>query len=338
MKTAKLLIALALSLLSLSSALAAPSEAPIVLRFSHVVTSDGPKGLAADFFAKRAGELTRGRVKVEVYPNSTLYKDNEEMEALQVGAVQMLAPTLSKFGPIGIKAFEVFDLPYLFDNINELHKITQGPVGQMLLDKLSAKGIKGLTYWDQGPRHFSANTPIQMPADLRGKKMRIQPSKVLEAQMRALGAIPRVIPFSDVYQALRDGTVDGTDNPLSNLYTQKMYDVQKYLTLTEHSYMAYAVIVNQKFWDDLPGDVRGQLETALKETTQYANEAARKAGGQALESIRRTSKMEIRTPTKTEREAFKKAMLPVHREMEGHVGKDVIEAVYREIGARQENN
>src|SRR5689334_9928690 len=188
-------------------ALAAPAwaQAPIVIKFSHVVAIDTPKGKAAEFFAKRAGELTKGKVKVEVYANSALYKDKEELEALQLGAVQMLAPSLAKFGPLGVKEFEVFDFPYLFDDTAELHKVTQGPVGQTILKKLDAKGIHGLAYWDNGFKSFSANTPIRTPADLKGKKMRIQSSKVLEEQMRALGAIPQVMAFSEVYQALQTG-------------------------------------------------------------------------------------------------------------------------------------
>ncbi|HEY6897152.1 MAG TPA: DctP family TRAP transporter solute-binding subunit, partial [Rhodocyclaceae bacterium] len=218
-------------------ACAAWADGPIVIKFSHVVAHDTPKGLAAEFFKKKAEELTKGKVKVEVYPNSTLYKDKEEMEALQLGAVQMLAPSLAKFGPLGVKEFEAFDLPYIFDDYNELHKVTQGPVGQQLLAKLEPKGIKGLAYWDNGFKSFSANTPIKTPADLKGKKMRIQSSKVLEEEIRALGGLPQVMAFSEVYQALQTGVVDGTENPISNLYTQKMHEVQKHLTLTEHGYL-----------------------------------------------------------------------------------------------------
>ncbi|MBL8440385.1 MAG: DctP family TRAP transporter solute-binding subunit, partial [Betaproteobacteria bacterium] len=225
------------------------ADSPIVIKFSHVVAQDTPKGLAANFFAKKADELTKGKVKVEVYANSTLYKDKEELEALQLGAVQMLAPSLAKFGPLGVKEFEVFDLPYIFDDYSELHKVTQGAVGQQLLAKLEPKGIKGLAYWDNGFKSFSANTPIKTPADLKGKKMRIQSSKVLEEEMRTLGALPQVMAFSEVYQALQTGVVDGTENPISNLYTQKMHEVQKFLTLTDHGYLGYAVIVNKKFWD-----------------------------------------------------------------------------------------
>ena len=308
------------------------AQQPITIKFSHVVANDTPKGKAADFFAKKAAELTKGRVKVDVYGNSTLYKDKEEMEALQLGAVQMLAPSLAKFGPLGVKEFEVFDLPFIFDNDAELHKVTQGPVGKQLLGKLEAKGIKGLSFWDNGFKSFSANKPLKTPADFKGVKMRIQSSKVLEAQMRSIGALPQVMAFSEVYQALQTGVVDGTENPHSNLYTQKMHEVQKHMTLTEHGYLGYAVITNKKFWDGLPADVRGQLEQAMKEATVYANMIAKDENDAALEAVRKSGKTQIYTPTPAERLAFKKAMAKVHKEMESRIGKQTIEVVYKETG------
>ena len=312
--------------------LAAFADQPIVIKFSHVVAADTPKGHAAEFFKKKAEELTGGRVKVEVYANSTLYKDKEELEALQLGAVQMLAPALSKFGPLGVKEFEVFDLPYIFDNYEELHRVTQGPIGRQLLAKLDAKGVKGLAYWDNGFKSFTANKPLHTPEDFKGLKMRIQSSKVLEAQMRSLGCIPQVMAFSEVYQALQTGVVDGTENPMSNLYTQKMYEVQKNMTLTDHGYLGYAVIANKKFWDGLPSDIRGQLESALEQATRYANQIAKVENEQALEAVRKLGKTQIYTPTPQERLALKKAMVKTHAEMESRVGKDLIQSIYKETG------
>ena len=310
----------------------AMAQAPIVIKFSHVVAADTPKGKASEFFAKRAAELTKGKAKVEVYANSALYKDKEEMEALQLGAVQMLAPSLAKFGPLGVKEFEVFDFPYIFDDTAELHRITQGPIGASLLAKLEPKGIKGLAFWDNGFKSFSANTPIRTPADLKGKKMRIQSSKVLEEQMRTLGALPQVMAFSEVYQALQTGVVDGTENPISNLYTQKMHEVQKYLTLTNHGYLGYAVIVNKKFWEGLPADVRGQLEQAMREATVYANKLATEINDADLERVKKSGKTTVYTPTKEERLAFKKALVPVHVKMADRVGKDLLQSIYKETG------
>ena len=308
------------------------AQAPLVIKFSHVVAGDTPKGKASEFFAKRAGELTQGKVKVEVYANSTLYKDKEELEAMQLGAVQLLAPSLAKFGPIGVKEFEAFDLPYLFDSYAELHKVTAGPVGRQLLAKLEPKGIRGLAYWDNGFKSFSANKPLKMPEDYKGLKMRIQSSKVLEAEIRALNAIPQVMAFSEVYQALQTGVVDGTENPISNLYTQKMHEVQKHLSLIEHGYLGYAVITNKKFWDGLPADLRGQLEQAMREATDYANKIAKEENDDALAKVKASGKTQVHTPTAAERQALKKALVKVHKEMESRIGKETIEAVYKETG------
>ena len=315
----------------------AAAQAPIVIKFSHVVAADTPKGKASEFFKKRAEELSKGKVKVEVYANSALYKDKEELEALQLGAVQMLAPSLAKFGPLGVKEFEVFDLPFIFNGYDDLHKVTNGAVGKNLLSKLEPKGIRGLAFWDNGFKAFSANTPIKTPADLKGKKMRIQSSKVLEEQMRTIGSLPQVMAFSEVYQALQTGVVDGTENPISNLYTQKMHEVQKHLALTDHGYLGYAVIVNKKFWDGLPADIRKQLEDAMEQSTRYANQIAKVENDAALDAVKKSGKTTVYVPTKEERLAFKKALVPVHQKMEGRIGKEVIQAVYKDIGFKPDS-
>ena len=324
--------ALLLGLVAVGLSAAAVAADPIIIKFSHVVAQDTPKGKAADKFKELAEKYTSGAVKVEVYANSTLYKDKEEMEALQLGAVQMLAPSLAKFGPLGVREFEVFDLPYIFDGYDALNKVTKGPVGRQLLDKLEARGIKGLAYWDNGFKSFSANTPIHKPEDLRGKKMRIQSSKVLEEQMREMKSLPQVMAFSEVYQALQTGVVDGTENPHSNLYTQKMHEVQKHMTLTDHGYLGYAVITNKKFWDGLPADVRSQLDKALAESTDYANQIAKEENDKSLAAVRASGKTEIYTPTAEEKAAFKKALVPVHKKMESRVGAATIKSIYEATG------
>jgi len=320
--------ALLLGLVAVGLSAGAMAADPVVIKFSHVVAQDTPKGKAAVRFKELAEKYTSGAVKVEVYANSTLYKDKEEMEALQLGAVQMLAPSLAKFGPLGVREFEAFDLPFIFDNYEALHKVTYGAVGQQLFAKLEPKGIKGLAYWDNGFKSFSANTPIKKPDDLRGKKMRIQSSKVLEEQMRELKSLPQVMAFSEVYQALQTGVVDGTENPISNLYTQKMHEVQKYLTITDHGYLGYAVIVNKKFWDGLPADVRTQLDKAMVESTEYANKIAKEENDAALEAVKKTGKTEVYVPTTEERLAFKKVLVPVHKKMESRIGGDLIKSIY----------
>ena len=308
------------------------ASAQTIIKFSHVVAADTPKGKASVFFAQKAAELTKGKVKVEVYANSALYKDKEEMEALQMGSVQMLAPSLAKFGPLGVKEFEAFDFPFIFDDTADLHKVTQGPVGAALLAKLEPRGIKGLAYWDNGFKAFSANIPLKSAADYKGKKFRIQSSKVLEDQIRTVGGIPQVMAFSEVYQALQTGVVDGTENPISNFYTQKMHEVQKHLTLTNHGYLGYAVIVNKKFWDGLPADVRGQLETAMKEATVYANKIAQEENDVSLEGVKKSGKTTVYVPTKEERLALKKAMAPVHIKMADRVGKETLQEFYKATG------
>lgn len=316
----------------LALAVPAAAQQPIVIKFSHVVTPDTPKGKAADYFKKLAEERTKGKVKVEVYPNSQLYKDKEELEALQLGSVQMLAPSLAKFGPLGAREFEAFDLPYLFANYDELHKVTEGPIGQGLLKKLEAKGIVGLAYWDNGFKAMTANKPLTKPEDFKGVKMRIQSSKVLDAQMRALGAIPQVMAFSEVYQALQTGVVDGTENTISNIYTQKMHEVQKFLTLSDHGYIGYAVIVNKKFWDGLPPDIRTTLEGAMRDATAYGDHIAKKENDEALEAIRKSGKTQILTLTTQQKAAWKKALVPVHAQMADKIGNELIQSIYKTTG------
>lgn len=319
---------LLLGLCALCAVALAQAAEPIIIKFSHVVAPDTPKGKAALTFKQLAEERTNGRVKVEVYPNSQLYKDREEMEALQLGAVQMLAPSLAKFGPLGVREFEVYDLPYIFPNKETLHRVMDGEIGQGLLKKLEPKGIIGLAYWDNGFKQMSANKPLKSVDDFKGVKMRIQSSKVLEAQMRALGANPQVMAFSEVYSALQQGVVDGTENPVSNLYTQKMYEVQKHLTISDHGYLGYAVITNKKFWDGLPPDIRAILEQAMKETTKYEREIAQKENDDALAAVRAAKTTEIYILPDKERLAWQKALLPVHIQFEDSIGKNLIYGIY----------
>lgn len=331
MKRRSLVVGLVAAAFSLTCPTAFAQQ-PIVIKFSHVVADNTPKGKGALEFKRLAEERTAGKVKVEVYPNSTLYKDKEEMEALQLGAVQMLAPSLAKFGPLGLKQFELFDLPYIFDSYEDLHKVTTGPVGKSLLNLLGGKGLLGLAYWDNGFKVMSANKPLKMPEDFKGLKMRIQSSNVLDAQMRALGALPQKMAFSEVYQALQTGVVDGTENPPSNLYTQKMHEVQKYVTMSNHGYLGYAVLVNKKFWDGLPADVRTTLEAAMVDATKYANDIAKTENEMAMAKVKKSGKSEIIELSADEKKAWKKALVKVHEQMADRIGKDLIQSVYKETG------
>jgi C4-dicarboxylate-binding protein DctP len=322
----------ALALIGFSAAPASAADSQIVIKFSHVVAADTPKGKAADKFKELAEKYTNGKVKIEVYPNSTLYKDKEELEALQLGAVQMLAPSNSKFGPIGIKEFEVFDLPYILPDLKTLRKVTDGPLGARLLKLLDSKGMTGLAYWDNGFKQMSANKKLLEPSDYKGLKFRIQSSKVLEAQFRTLGSIPQVMAFSDVYQALQTGVVDGQENTWSNIYTQKMHEVQKYMTNTNHGYIGYVVVVNKKFWDGLPADIREQLTKAMKEATEFGNNASAKDNDDALDLVKKSGKSEILALTPEQDEAMRKAMMPVYKDVASRVGQPLIDEFLKETG------
>ncbi|WP_027572916.1 TRAP transporter substrate-binding protein [Bradyrhizobium sp. WSM1743] len=323
--------AIAASVVALALSLIGPASAdPIIIKFSHVVATDTPKGKGAEKFKELAEKYTGGKVKVEVYPNSTLYKDKEELEALQLGSVQMLAPSNSKFGPLGIREFEVFDLPYILPDLKTLRKVTEGPLGARLLKLLDSKGITGLAYWDNGFKQMSANKKLITPADYQGVKFRIQSSRVLQAQFKALGSLPQVMAFSEVYQALQTGVVDGQENTWSNIYTQKMHEVQKYITETNHGYIGYVVIVNKKFWDDLPADIRDQLSKAMKEATEFSNAQSQKENDDALAEIKKSGKSEIIKLTAEQDEAMRKAMEPVYKDAAGRVGQALIDEFLKE--------
>jgi len=312
----------------------ATAQSPIVIKFSHVVAPNTPKGQGAERFKQLAEKYTNGKVKVEVYPNSQLYKDKEEVEALQLGAVQMLAPSLAKFGPLGVKEFEVFDLPYILPDKAALGRITKGPIGKSLLAKLEPKGITGLAYWDNGLLINNTGKEIKTVADFQGLKMRIQSSKVLEAEMRALGAIPQVLAFSEVYQAMQTGVVDGNENTPSNVYTQKMHEVQKHATLSNHGYIGYAVIVNKKFWDGLPADVKPQVEKAMAEATEFANDISQKENDDAIAAMKKAGTTTFYELTPAERAEWMKALEPVTQDMASRVGKDLIAAFQKEANAK----
>lgn len=323
-------IAASMAVLALGLTGPALAQSPIIIKFSHVVATDTPKGKGAEKFKELAEKYTGGKVKVEVYPNSTLYKDKEELEALQLGSVQMLAPSNSKFGPLGIREFEVFDLPYILPDLKTLRKVTEGPLGTKLLKLLDAKGITGLAYWDNGFKQMSANKKLVTPADYQGVKFRIQSSRVLQAQFKALSSLPQVMAFSEVYQALQTGVVDGQENTWSNIYTQKMHEVQKYITETNHGYIGYVVIVNKKFWDDLPADIRDQLSKAMKEATAFSNTQSQKENDDALAEIKKSGKSEIIKLTPEQDEAMRKAMEPVYKDAASRVGQSLIDEFQKE--------
>lgn len=308
------------------------AEQPIVIKFSHVLSSEAAKGKAADYFKKLAEERTGRRVRVDVYPRGELYTDNEELHALRSGEVQMLAPSVSKFAPLGLPEFEVFDIPYLIDSDEAWGKATEGMVGRKLLEQLKDKGVIGLGYWRGGIKHMSANKPLRRPEDARGLKMRIQPSKVLDMQMRALGAIPHATTFSNVIEALHAKVVDGTENPATTFAASRFDRVQKYLTLTGHGYLGYAVIVSKRFWDGLPDDIRDALESAVTDAGRYQAGLLSKADRQSLETVSRRGEAQVISLNAEEKAAWHAALNGVAREAEARVGRDNIVALRKELG------
>src|ERR1700759_504582 len=310
---------------------AALADDPIVIKFSHVVANDTPKGKGALKFKELAEKYTDGKVKIEVYPNSSLYKDKEEIEALQLGSVQMLAPSTAKFAPVGVKESEPLDLPWLFKDDETYAAAMKGEVGKWLFKKLEAKAIPGLAYWDNGFHMMSASRPLLKPSDLEGLKIRISGSKIADQYFRILGSIPQIMVFSEVYQALQTGACDGWRNTASNYLTQKFYEVQKDITVSYHAHLQYAVIVNSKFWAGLPPDIRGQLEKAMNEATDYTNSIARKENEDALAEIKKSGKTTLHYLTDDQKKAWQTAMQPTYKWAKGRVGQEVLDLVAKEL-------
>lgn len=329
----KLLLAVAAAAILMAPAVV-EAQSPIVIKFSHVVANDTPKGKGALKFKELAEKYTDGKVKVEIYPNSTLYKDKEEIEALQLGSVHMLAPSTAKFAPLGIKEFEALDLPWLFKDDQTYSNAMKGTIGKWLFDKLETKGITGLAYWDNGFHMLSANRALMKPADFQGLKFRISGSKVADQYLRIMGSIPQIMAFSEVYQALQTGVVDGCENTASNYLTQKFYEVQKDITVSYHAHLQYAVIVNSKFWSGLQPDIRAQLEKAMNEATDYTNQIAHQENEDALAEIKKTGKTTLHYLTDADRKAWQEAMQPTYKWAKGRVGQEVLDLVAKELDVK----
>lgn len=315
------------ALLSLAAVLlaAAPALAePVVIKFSHVVAVDTPKGKAAEYFKKLVEERSKGEIKVEVYPNSSLYGDREELEALTMNSIQMAAPSFSKFTTF-VPQLELFDLPFLFNDVDHLHTVLSGEVGQKLLTMVEKRGMLGLAYWDNGFKQLSANKPLIKPEDASGLKFRIMSSKVLDAQFKAISANPQVLPFSEVYSALQQKVVDACENPLSNFYTQKFFEVQNNLTLSNHGYLGYMVVTNKIFWKKLNDQQRQIITQAMKDSTEYANKLALEMDAKYLADIKASGKTKINELTKEQRQAWKAKLMPIYPQFHAAIGKDLID-------------
>jgi C4-dicarboxylate-binding protein DctP len=306
-------------------------RADVLIRFSHVVARDTPKGLAVERFKRLVEQRSGGRIRVTVYPAARLYSDLDEMEALRLGAVEMLAPSLSKFGPIGFPEFELFDLPFLFERITDVHRITQGDVGRRLLASLSRQGLVGLGFFDNGFKQMSANRPLRAPADFQGLRMRVQASRVIAAQFRALGARPVVLAFSETRHALAAGVVDGTENPVSNFWTQRMNEVQTDLSLTQHAYLGYAVVANQRFWDSLLPDDRAVVTQAMQEALAYGNAIADVENERALQDLRAAGTTRIHALSPAQRAELRATVQPVYDQLATRIGAQWIRDVQQTL-------
>jgi C4-dicarboxylate-binding protein DctP len=331
MKLSRRQFGTAISAAALATAYGRPgwAQSPVIIKFSHVVANDTPKGKGSLQFKELAEKYTGGKVKIEIYPNSSLYKDKEEIEALQLGAVQLLAPSTAKFAPLGAKEFEALDLPFAFADGAVYDKAMKGELGKWLMAKLEPKGISGLAFWDNGFHMVSANKPLLAVADFQGLKIRISGSKVADQYFRKMGAIPQIMAFSEVYQALQTGVVDSCENTPSNYFTQKFFEVQKDITNSQHAHLQYAVIANSKFWNGLPADIKAGVDKAMAEATDYTNKIADSENADALEAIKKSGKATIHTLTADQKKAWREAMLPSWTWAEGRVGKEVIEILKR---------
>lgn len=312
-------------IISAAFSFSAWANEPIVIKFSHVVANETPKGQGALMFQKLVEERLAGKVKVEVYPNSSLYGDGKEMEALLLNNVQMLAPSLAKFDKY-TKKIQIFDLPFLFDDIEAVQRFEQSEAGKSLLKSMEEKGITGLGYWNNDLKQLSANKELREPKDARGLKFRVQNSEVLDAQFKALKAVPRKMAFGEMYQGLQTGVVNGAENPYSNIYSQKIHEVQKFITESNHGLLSYMVIVNTNFWNSIPKDIRAELSKILDEVSVEVNKKSHDLNLADKQKIIDSKASTIITLTPEQREKWRDAVRPVWKQFEGEIGADLIQA------------
>jgi C4-dicarboxylate-binding protein DctP len=314
--------ALALAALSCQVALA---EEPILIKFSHVVADSTPKGQGALMFKKLVEERLEGKVKVEVYPNSTLYGDANELDALRNNDVQLLAPSLAKFDQY-TKQLQVFDLPFLFDDLEAVNRFQKRAKGRQLLRSMEAHDIAGLAYWHNGMKQLSATRALHVPTDAKGLNFRIQPSAVLESQFSVIGANSQKLPFSEVFDALKSGKVQGAENPWSNIYSKKLHEVQPFISETNHGVLDYMLVSNSRFWYSIPHQVRTELEAIIDEVTYAVNKQAEADNQADRQRIIDSGRSQVISLTPEQRQAWRDAMRPVWAQFEDQIGKDVIKA------------
>jgi C4-dicarboxylate-binding protein DctP len=306
--------------------------AQYTLKFSHVTSPNTPKGKAADYFAQRLEKLSDGRIDVQVYPSSQLYKDSAALKALRLNSIQMAAPSFSKFGKL-VPQLALFDLPFLFKDMDHLHRVQDGPVGEKLKAMVNKKGFVALNFWDNHFKQLSTSKaqPLINPNDAKGQKFRIMSSKVLEAQFQAVGANPQMMPFSEVYSGLQQGVIDGQENTNSNIFTKKFHEVQRHLTLSNHGYLGYLVVMSKKFWKSLPSDLQADVMQAMKEATEKERMWAEELNTKQLNAIKdyakKTGKLEVHSLTELQRQAWKDAVSKIYPKFYSNkkIGKELIE-------------
>ncbi len=331
MKKARNLHLLLLGLMFFMVSAIVSAQTTTVIKFSLVAESDTPKGKAAQRFKELVEQASQRRMRVDVYPNNLLYKEADELEALQLGAIQMLAPTLSRLSQFGLQEFEVFDLPFLFRDRADVARVTEGPIGKALLKKVESKGMVGLGYWDNGFKVMTGNRPLRMPSDFTGMKMRIYPSRVLDKQMDLLGAQPQIIDAQQIYLAMKARLIDGSEGIPLSIQTRRLYEVQSHLTISNHGYMGSAVVVNKKFWDGLPSASRAIIERALREATAYGNDLAEQENAAALALLKKNPALKVHVLTPVESQAWREALQPVRSDFESRLGRAIVSAVTSEV-------
>ncbi|OXM83258.1 DctP family TRAP transporter solute-binding subunit [Paenibacillus rigui] len=299
----------------------------LVIKFSHVVAENTPKGLAAQRFAERVKEKTNGRVKVEVFPNGVLYNESDEFDALKRGDVQMIAPAFSNVSEV-VPAFAAWDVPFAFLSNEALQEAFDGEFGKLLFRKLDAAHIVGMAYWGNGFRQITSNTgPLIHPADFQGLKFRILPSQVIELYFHAIGVKTVPIPFNEVYRALEAGIVDGEENSISNINSKKLYQVQKYMTLSNHSYLGYAVLMNKEYWRRIPKEYQADIVQAMEETTRWANQNALRMNEEQLQEMKRTSHIQMYSLTPEEKAEWIRAWQPLYKQYESLIGHEIMNQI-----------
>ncbi len=303
----------------------------IVIKFSHVTNTDKhPKGIAASLLAKRVNEEMNGKACMQVFPNSTLYDDKKVLEAMLNGDVHLAAPSLSKFEKF-TKKFRIFDLPFVFLDVAAVDKFQNSPSGEKLKNSMKRRGLKGLAFWHNGMKQFSANKPLIHPSDAKGLKFRVQASDVLVAQIEQLGGSPQKMSFKEVYGGLQTGVIDGQANTWSNIYGKKFFEVQDGVTETNHGILDYLVVTSTKWWDGLPGDIRDQLATILKEVTEERNAESTKVNEENKQNVIAAGGV-VRTLTPEQRQAWVEAMKPVWKKFEKDIGEDLMQAALTSNG------